>query len=218
MKTCRTFGDFQRSVNPTPSKIDEVVKTHAAKALLDIYHTENAARYRILLNSPERKRVVAKNLQNHNSRYHSNTIHSVVLQLLPRAKRQNVVRECQRFWAQDEIAKVERWMDEGLPAIDLARGMFHYSRICMYPSSRMINKFLLSAFKKSGLDGDAIVGHLGDSFSSSRTPVKVFEFFSQDGISNTHLHILGPMLSRENTNLVQQKFNDLTKYGYKHNI
>lgn len=218
LRTCRTFGDFQRSINPTPSKIDEVVKTHAGKALLDIYQTENAARYRILLNSPERKRVVAKNLHNHHSRHYSNTLHSVVLQLLPRAKRQNVVRECQRFWAQDESAKLERWMVEGLPAVDLARGMFYFSRLCMYPSSRVMNKFLSTAFKTSGLDGDAIIGYLGESFSSSRTPVKVFEFFSQDGISNTHLHILGPMLSRENTNLVQQKFNDLTKYGYKHNL
>lgn len=96
--------------------------------------------------------------------------------------------------------------------------MFHFSRLCMYPSSRMMSKFLLTAFKTSGLDGDAIIGHMGDSLSSSRTPVKVFEFFSQDGISSTHLHVLGPMLSRENTNIVQQKFNDLTKYGYKHNL
>jgi len=46
----------------------------------------------------------------------------------------------------------------------------------------------------------------------------VFEFFSLDGISSIHLHILGPMLSRENTNLVQEKFNDLRKCGYKHNL
>jgi len=218
LRTCRTFGDFQRSMNPTPSKMDEVVKTHAGKALLDIYHTENASRYRILLNCPERRQVVAKNLYNHHSQRYSNTLHSVVLQQLPRAKRRDVVRECQRFWAQDEITKLERWMLEGLPAVDLARGMFHFSRLCMYPSSRMMSKFLLTAFKTSGLDGDAIIGHMGDSLSSSRTPVKVFEFFSQDGISSTHLHVLGPMLSRENTNIVQQKFNDLTKYGYKHNL
>jgi len=159
--------------------------------------------------------VVAKNLSKHHSHRYFKTIPSVVLQLLPLAKRRDVVRECQRFWAQDEIAKLERWMLEGLPAVELARGMFHFSRLCMYPSSRMMSKFLLAAFKSSGLDGDAMIGHWGDSLSSA---VKVFEFFSQDGISSTHLHILGPMLSRENTNIVQQKFNDLTKCGYKHNL
>jgi len=215
MRSCRTFGDFERSMNPSPSKMDEVVKTHACYALLDIYHTENASRYRMLLNCPERRRVVAKNLYKHHLHRYSKTIHSVGLQLLPRAKRRDVVRECQRFWAHDEIAKLERWMLEGLPAVDLARGMFHFSRLCMYPSSRMISKFLMIASKTSGLDGDAIIGHWSDSLSSA---VKVFEFFSLDGISSTHLHILGPMLSRENTNIVQQKFNDLTKCGYKHNL
>jgi hypothetical protein len=46
----------------------------------------------------------------------------------------------------------------------------------------------------------------------------LFEFFCQDGISGPNLHILGPTLSAENTNFVQKKFNDLTKYGYKHNL
>lgn len=222
LRTFRTFGEFRR-MNPESSKIDEAVKTYAAKALLDTFQTQNAARYRMLLNSSERKRVVAKNLNNSHSRHYLNTLHSVNLQQLPRGKRQTIVNECHRFWAHDETDKIKRWMDEGLPAVDLARGMFYFNRLCMYPSSRMINTFLTAAAKTtSGIDGDAIIGHLesfvGPVHSQLRTPVKVFQFFSQDGISSPHLHILGPVLSRDNTNLVQQKFNDFTKYGYKHNL
>jgi len=207
---------------PNPSKLDEVVKTYAAKALLDTFQTENAARYRVLLNSQERKRVIAKNLNDHSFHY-PKTQHLVNLQELSRGTRQTIVHECQRFWAYDEIAKIKRWIDVGLPSVDLARGIFHFSRLGMYPSSRMIDTLLTVAAKtKSGIDGDAIIGYLEISVESSprklRTPVKVFQFFSQDGISNLHLHILGPVLSSENTNLVQQRFSDFTKYGYKHNL
>jgi len=222
LRTFRTFSDFRR-MNPNPSKLDEVVKTYAAKALLDTFQTENAARYRVLLNSQERKRVIAKNLNKTHSPHSLNTQHSVNLQQLPRGTRQTIVHECQRFWAHDEIAKIKRWINEGLPSVDLARGIFHFSRLCMYPSSRMIDTFLTAAAEtKSGIDGDAIIGYLeisaGPPPCQLRTPVKVFQFFSQDGISSHHLHILGPVLSRENTNLVQQKFNYFTKYGYKHNL
>jgi len=217
----RTFGDYRRLMSPTSGKFDQVVRTHAEKALLDIYHTENAASYRVLLNSPERQEIVAKNLNISHARHYLSNLHSLKLEQLPRLKRQAVVRECHRFWAQDEVQKIKRWLDEGLPVIALARGLFHFSGLCMYPSARMINTFLTAASKtKSGLDGDAIIGYTWHSVgrSPSRKPVKVFEFFSLGGISTTHLHILGPVLSRENTNLVQQRFNDVTKYGYKHNL
>jgi len=221
LRTYRTFGDFQQSMNSTPGKMDEVVRKHAEKALLDIYQTENAARYRVLLNSSDRKRVVAEILNNNHAPHYPNTLYSVNLQQLPRQRRQTVVRLCQRFWAQDEISKLIRWMNEGIRPVDLARGMFHFSSLCMYPSSRMIDRFLGAAFRTTfGLDGDAIIGHLDHAIGPSqlRTPVKVFEFFSQDGISSPNLHILGPMLSDENTNVVQKKFDDLSKYGYKHNV
>jgi len=217
----RTFGDYRRFMSPTCAKLDQVVRTHAEKALLDIYHTENAASYRVLLNSPERQQIVAKKLNTGRARHYLGTLHQLKLEQLPRLKRHAVVRECQRFWAQDEVQKLKRWLDEGLPVIALARGLFHFSRLCMYPSARMINTFLTAASKtKSGLDGDAIIGYTYHSVGPSqlRKPVKVFEFFSLEGISSTHLHILGPVLSRENTNLVQQRFNDVTKYGYKHNL
>jgi len=74
--------------------MDEVVKAHAARALLDTFQTENAARYRELLSSQERKRVVAKNLNNSHSFHYLNKLN---LQQLPRVKRQTVVHECQRF-------------------------------------------------------------------------------------------------------------------------
>lgn len=221
LKAWRTFGDYRRSMNPSPNKLNEVVKTHAAKALLDVYQTENAARYRVLLNSADRKRVAAKHLDTTNSRY-LKFDRLVNLQQLDRRTRQNVVRECQQFWAHDEIVKLKRWLDDGLPAVHLVRGMFHFSGLCMYPSSRLIDKFLRAALKtKSGLDGDEVVGNYLEyaiGRPQIRTPVKVFDFFSLDGISFPHLCILCPMLSRENTCLVQKKFNDLTKYGYKYNL
>jgi len=222
LRTFRTFSDFRR-MNPNLSKLDEAVKTYAAKALLDTFQTENAASYRVLLHSKERKRVIAKNLNNTYLPHYLNDRHSVNLQQLPRGTRQNIVHECQRFWAHDMIEKIKRWIKEGLPSVDLARGIFHFSRLCMYPSSRMIDTFLTAAAKtKSGIDGDAIIGHSEISVvpkpGQLYTLVKVFQFFSQDGISSHHLHILGPMLSRENTNIVQQKFNDFTKYGYKQNL
>lgn len=109
LRNFRTFSDFRR-MNPNPSKLDDVVKTYAAKALLDTFQTENAARYRLLLNSQERKRVIAKNLNNTYSPHYLNTLHSVNLSQLPRGTRQNIVHECQRFWAHDEIEKIKRWI------------------------------------------------------------------------------------------------------------
>jgi len=218
LKICRTFGDFRRLMNPTRHKFDEVIRTHAEKALLDIYHTENALRFRALLNNPDRQQIVAKTLKICHTRPYLSTLYCVDLQELPRNKRKAIVSECNRFWAQDEVQKLKRWLDEGLPGIALARGMFHLSGLGMYPSARMINAFLNTASKtKSGLDGDAIIGCTMHSLGSSplRKAVKIWEFFSQDGISFTHLHMLGPVLSLANTKLVQQRFSNLTKYGYK---
>jgi len=71
-------------------------------------------------------------------------------------------------------------MDEGLKPVDIARGLFRFSNLCLYPSSRMIDNFLVAAHKTPyRLDGDAIIGHSEHQVGliDMRTPVKVFEYF-----------------------------------------
>jgi len=111
-------------------------------------------------------------------------------------------------------------MKEGLRPVDLARGMFRFSYLCMYPTSRMIDIFLMEAFKTPhGLDGDAIVGHIEeeDDFTRLWIPVNAFQYLCMNNVSCTYINILGPSLSQANSQFVQRKFNDFTKYGYQNN-
>jgi len=214
LKNYRTFSDVQRSKNLTPEMMDKVVKEYATKAALDLFQTENAAQYRMLLNSTERKSLVAKCLR---WGYNPHTYDEVNLLHLANGKRMQVVGQTQPLWDNYIIPKLKRWMDHGVEPIELARGLYHYSNIGMYPSRGVVNAFLAAADKtEAGIDGDAEIGQMKQHVGTTRrrVPVTVLEYFLLEGISAKNLYILGPTLSKENSELVQQKFNRLWKLGY----
>jgi len=217
LRNNRTFSEVQRSMNLKPEKMDEVVREYATKAALDLFQTENAAQYRILLNNMERRNFVAMCLP-YQFGHRAMRYDEVNLNYLPNGKRMQVVRKTQPFWDSNIIPKLQSWMDHGVEPIEIARGLYHFSNIGMYPSKAVVNAFLEAANKtKTGIDGDAEIGRTKQHVGPTRrlVSVTVLEYFLLEGISANNLYILGPTLSRENNELVQQKFNRLWKLGYR---
>jgi len=217
LRNNRTFSEVQRSMNLKPERMDEVVREYATKAALDLFQTENAAQYRILLNSMDRRNFVAMCLP-YQFGPRAMRYDEVNLNYLPNVKRMQVVGKTQPLWDPNIIPKLQSWMDHGVEPIEIARGLYYFSNIGMYPSRAVVNSFLKAASKtKAGIDGDLEIGQMKQHVGPTRrrVSVTVLEYFLLEGISANNLYILGPTLSRENNELVQQKFNRLWKLGYQ---
>lgn len=217
-KRNRTFSDVRLSMNLNSGMLDHVVQDYATKSLLDLYQTENAAMYWKLLHNIDRWRLVSRCLPNQYKR-HGLKYDKVNLFRLSKGKRTLVVEQTRQFWDISTIAKMQMWMDQGVEPIQLVRGLWHLSNLGMYPSARVVDAFLQAAYQTDvGIDGDEEVGQTVQQIRGSRRrkSVSVLEYFLLDGISAKNLYILGPTLSTENNELVQQKFNKLWKVGYGH--